>query len=436
MSHLIYSTTRTQGKSHPQWSTTGVIYEMNVRQFTASGTFAAAAKHLPRLKALGVDVIWMMPIFPIGIDRRKGDLGSYYSIKDYCAVNEEFGEMDDFHRFVDSAHSEGIKVILDWVANHTSRDAVWVEQNPSWYEWDSEKGEIATPFDWSDTAKLNYDNADMRQGMIDALKFWLSNSAIDGYRMDMAMLMPIDFWRDAISQMQVIRPDIFLLAEAQGPEFHTVGFDATYSWDIHHLMNDIARGNANADRLCNMLRGESMTYSSKALRMNFTSNHDENSWNGTEFERMGAAAFQMAVLTYILPGMPLIYTGQEAELSRRLEFFDKDCVDWHNGTFAEKLYTALGVLRHSHPALAAGGKGGDLQRMNCSDSAKVLTVKRVVDDKIVIALFNFSSADAWFKVWDEDFAGQYNQLLSSQTANLTSGTDFFLPPNGWFVYYK
>lgn len=436
MSQLLYSATRRQGKAHPQWSTDAVLYELNLRQFTPQGTFAAAAAHLPRLKTLGVDIIWLMPIFPIGQDRRKGTLGSYYSIRDYYGINPEFGDHHQMKSFVEAAHNNGMRVILDWVANHTSRDAVWTVEHPQWYEWDEARNEIATPFDWNDTAKLNYDNHDMRCEMVEALKFWLRETGIDGYRCDMAMLVPIDFWHNTIPQLQAVREDLFMLAEAEGPEFHAAGFDATYGWELHHLLCDIAVRRANANDLANLLISQAVAYPSDAISMQFTSNHDENSWNGSEYERLGNMTIPMAALTFILPGMPLIYNGQETAMNRRLEFFDKDLIAWKNDTYIEKLYTSLTTLKHSHPALKAANAGADLIRIDNSQPSNILTLKRKIGDRVVIALFNLAWYESTFRVYDADFCGEYYQIGSSETAELFSDRDFYLPGNGWFIYYK
>ena len=192
-----------------------VLYEMNVRQITAQGTLRAAAERLPFLRSVGVDAVWLMPVYPIGEVDRKGSLGSYYSIRDYCAVNPEFGDMADFDAFVAEAHRLGMKVLLDWVANHTSRDARWLSEKPfDWYERDGH-GEAVVPYDWSDTAKLDYSNREVWRGQIDAMLFWVREHAVDGFRCDMAMLVPIEFWREASSALHAVKPDIFMLAEAE-----------------------------------------------------------------------------------------------------------------------------------------------------------------------------------------------------------------------------
>ncbi len=260
---------------------------------------------------------------------RKGTLGSYYSVRDYTQINSEFGTFDDFKSVVRQAQEMGMKVILDWVANHTSRDAVWVEANPGWYLRDSLGGDLSIMYDWTDIAQLDYSQHEMRKAMIEAMMFWVRETGIDGFRCDVAGEVPTGFWEEAKDSLLSLNPDIFLLAEAEKPELNETVFDAYYAWDFHHKMNMVAQGKENADSLRLSLLRMNNRFSPDAVPMFFTSNHDENSWNGTEFERMGDdAAETFAVLTYMLPGMPLIYSGQEVGLNRRLQFFEKDSIDW------------------------------------------------------------------------------------------------------------
>lgn len=443
MGELLYRCRPQVCKRHPEWAYGAVIYELNVRQFSPEGTFAAVRTQLPRLRELGVDILWLMPIYPIGEKRRKGSLGSYYSIRDYRAVNPEFGTFDEFRGLVEAIHAEGMRVILDWVPNHTSRDAVWVTDHPDWYKRDAETGEIATPYDWTDTAQLDYDNPEMRRGMTEAMLFWLRETAIDGFRVDMAMLEPIGFWDTCVPELEAFMEaqsrGLFMLAEAEGPEFHRVAFDTTYSWEVHHLMADVAQGRmqAPAAALRERLAREAAAYPTDALRMRFTSNHDENSWNGSEFQRFGAAARMMAALTYLLPGMPLVYNGQEAGSERQLAFFDKDCIDWSGLGKNEwkAFYQELNALRHSHMALWGGMRGGDLYAMDNSLSDRVFAVKRRIGEALVMGLFNFSPDHADFEVFDDDFNGSFHQIGSSALASLRSNSHFYLPPWGCFIYF-
>lgn len=366
---------------HAAWTYDAVVYEMNVRQYTPEGTFAAAQAQLPRLKELGVDVIWLMPIYPIGEKERKGTLGSYYAVKDYCAVNPEFGTMQDFEAFLTEAKSRGFRVILDWVANHTSPDAVWIDAKPAdWYERDS-VGNTVVQYDWTDIAALNYDNADVWDAQESAMRFWMSKG-IDGFRCDMACEVPFEFWKKTISSLREDWPQMYMLAEGEDPKLHESGFDASYAWELHHILNDIAQGNKGADDLLEYVKHDAERFPKDAFRLMFTSNHDENSWAGTEFERMGDAAKVMAVLTFTLPGgQPLIYTGQEMGWNHRFQFFEKDPIPaWEVNEFAQ-FYQELIKFRHEHPALRAGEKGGRLEVVACEDST--LVFKRVLDNDVV-----------------------------------------------------
>lgn len=370
---------------HPDWAYNAVIYEMNIRQYTPEGTFDAAARQLPRLKKLGVDVLWLMPVYPIGVKERKGTLGSYYAIRDYCDVNPEFGDMDDFDRFLSQAHESGFKVILDWVANHTSPDAVWESGKPAdWYVRDS-LGNTVTQYDWTDIAELNYDNKDMRAAMADAMRFWL-DKGVDGFRCDMACEVPVDFWRETLPQLRKDYPGVYFIAEGETPELHEDAFDASYAWKLHHLLNDIAQGRKGVPDLEEYIAEDSAAYPAEAFRLMFTSNHDENSWAGTEFERMGDAARAMAVLTFTLPGgQPLIYTGQEMGWNHRFEFFEKDPVPaWEENSYTD-FYKELINIRHRNPALSAGEKGGKFDIVSTAGNTLVFT-RTLPDNKVTVSV--------------------------------------------------
>lgn len=382
--------------AHADWTYDAVVYEMNVRQYTPEGTLAAAERHLPRLRELGVDVIWCMPIYPIGVKERKGSLGSYYAISDYCAINPEFGTMEDFDRFLDAAHAQGFRVILDWVANHTSPDARWIDERPKeWYVRDS-LGNTIVQYDWTDIAKLNYEVPEMRRAMIDAMDFWLAKG-VDGFRCDMAQEVPVDFWQEAFGELRGKYPDRYFLAEGEAPELHEKAFDATYGWELHHLLNDVAQGRKGAVELRDYVGRDTLRYPREAFRLMFTSNHDENSWAGTEFERMGDAAEAMAVLCFTLPGgQPLIYTGQEVGFDRRFAFFEKDSVDsWEPNRFTA-FYRALCTLRHANPALAAGERGGRAVWLDAPDG--VLAFTRTVGSNEVLTAVNLTCGERTFPV--------------------------------------
>ena len=361
-----------------------VVYEMNVRQYTPEGTFAAAAEQLPRLAEMGVDIVWLMPIYPIGVEGRKGTLGSYYAVKNYCDINPEFGTLEDFDNFVAEAHRLGLRVVIDWVANHTSPDAVWVTgQDPTWYERDAE-GNTTFTADWSDTANLNYENKDVWKGMQDALRFWMERG-IDGFRCDMACEVPLEFWQETIAGLRADYPHMYWLAEGEEPKLHSLsGYNTSYAWELHHMLNAKARGEKNIPELLEYIEKDAQRQPENAFRLMFTSNHDENSWAGTEFERMGDAAKLMAVLTFTLPnGQPLIYTGQEMGWNKRFEFFEKDHIPaWEKNEYFD-FYKWLIGIRHDNPALAAGSKGGKFEVVSTEDSTLVFT-RTLPDNKVTV----------------------------------------------------
>ena len=376
--------------AHPEWTYNAVVYEMNVRQYTPEGTFAAAAAHLPRLAELGIDILWLMPIYPIGVKERKGTLGSYYAISDYCATNPEFGTLEDFDAFVAKAHVLGLKVIIDWVANHTSPDALWITERPAdWYVRD-EQGNTIVQYDWTDIAKLNYDNFDMRAEMEQAMRFWMARG-IDGFRCDMACEMPFDFWQTVIPSIRKDYPQMYWLAEGEHTELHNNSFDASYTWELHHLLNAIARGEKGVADLKEQIAKYAEAYPAEAFRLMFTSNHDENSWAGTEFERMGDAAKVMAMLTFTLPnGQPLIYTGQEMGWNKRFEFFEKDHIPaWEQNEYTT-FYKEMTTLRHDNAALAAGERGGKIEYIE-DVPAGVFAFTRAVDGNSVTVYANLTN---------------------------------------------
>ncbi|HNI44383.1 MAG TPA: alpha-amylase family glycosyl hydrolase, partial [Chitinophagales bacterium] len=300
------------------------MYEVNIRQFSPEGTFKQVEEQLPRLKSMGVGIVWLMPIHPIGEFNRKGALGSYYSIKDYNAVNPEFGTMDDFKRLVKKCHDLGMFIIIDWVANHSSCDNVWLKTHSDWYTKDK-AGNFQPPVaDWSDVYDLNYDNPDLQAAMVEAMKFWVTEADIDGFRCDVAEMVPDSFWKKARLALNTLNKPIFMLAEGEKPELHANGFDATYDWTLHHLINDVAQNKKTVVDLDSYFKTTATKYGKNDYRLQFTSNHDENSWNGTEYERLGSGVKSFAILTATIPGMPLVYSGQESALKKRLKFFEKD----------------------------------------------------------------------------------------------------------------
>ncbi len=394
---------------HPEWSRNAVIYEVNLRQYSDSGNFAGFEKELPRLKELGVDILWFMPIHPISEKGRKGELGSYYAVKDYKGVNPEFGDVEQFKALVKKIHGMGMKVILDWVPNHTGQDNRWVAEHPDWYVRDSSGG-FVSPYDWTDVYKLDYSNPEMRGAMVDALKFWLSEVGVDGFRCDVAGEVPTDFWAEARPQLESVRPELFMLAEASKPELQADGFDMGYNWPMKDLFNAIAATSGqnsykkadgssveypakHAVDIDTLLALQSLQYPVDTYMMNMVTNHDLNSWEGTEFDRYGNLTDAMAVLSYTLPGMPLIYTGQETGLNRALEFFKKDTPPaWGRRNRYFEFYQKLNHLKHTQPALQAGTYGGELKRYP-TDSDDLYVFSRSVDNATVYVFVNLGQEE-------------------------------------------
>ena len=408
--------------AHPEWTYNTVVYELNVRQLTPESSFAAAESYLPALKELGVDIVWVMPPYPIGQKGRKGTLGSYYAISDYCDINPEFGTMADFESFLAAAHKLGLRVILDWVANHTSPDALWVDGKPAdWYIRD-ENGETVVQYDWTDIAKLNYDNHEMRAEMLKCMRFWV-DKGVDGFRCDVAYEIPLDFWRPAFAALREVNPDLYLLAEAEKPELHTEAFDATYAWELHHLMNDIAQGKKGVADLKEYIARDAEALPD-AYRLMFTSNHDENSWNGTEFERMGDAVKCLAALTFVLPnGQPLIYTGQEFGYDHAFEFFEKDTMTSLEPNEWTEFYKNLCTVRHAHPALASGERGGEFKYIE-GVPENVLAFTRESGDDVVVCLFNLAAEPVTVEVPERNIAVEleaWGYLVAGKDGGVVSG---------------
>jgi glycosidase len=420
---------------HADWVYNATIYEVNIRQYTPEGTFAAFEEHLPRLSELGVKILWLMPIHPIGEVERKGSLGSYYSIKDYKGVNPEFGTMDDFKSLVEKAHQHGMKVIIDWVANHTSHDNHLVTEHPDWYTRDS-VGNLISPFDWSDVVQLNYENQELRNYMIGALKFWVEEANIDGYRCDVASMVPTEFWNRARKELDEIKP-VFMLAEADEIELQEFAFDADYGWEFHHIMNGIAKGEKTVLDIDEYYQRELAKYPKNTIRMHFTSNHDENSWAGTEFDRMGPdAAKAFAALTFVIPGMPLLYNGQEVAFNRMLEFFEKDLIDWTPNDEYTSLYKKLIELKKDNSALYAANKGADMFRVKTSNDVNVFAFTRENETDKVFAVFNLSNLKQSIELKDDAYIGSYNELLSDKQVTLTQGEEMELEPWQFLVFVK
>lgn len=423
---------------HPAWSRNAVLYQVNIRQYTPEGTFKAFAAHLPRLKALGVDILWLMPIHPIGVQHRKGTLGSEYSVRDYYGVNPEFGTLEDFKDLVKAVHAQGMHLILDWVANHSAWDNPLAEQHPDWYTHGADGNFQPTPwYDWDDVIDFDYDKPALRKYMTGALKWWVKETGIDGYRCDVAGFIPVDFWNNARRELDAIKP-VFLLAEWESRDLHKRAFDATYSWSLYETLHRVSKEEPGAFAdLVEYLAHDVNTWPDDAYRMLFTDNHDKNSWTGTPFTQFGPALEACIAFTYVCKGIPLIYNGQEAGSEKMLRFFDKDTIQWKAHPF-NALYLKLNVMKKYNQALANGVRGGTMVRLTNTAPGQVISFYRSVASNTVAAFFNFSGRPAQFAV---DMRGvpqnQQNIRLFNQTPVTGKRHSLLmeLPPWGWDVMY-
>jgi alpha-amylase len=408
------------------WTHNTNLYEVNLRQYTKEGTFAAFAKELPRLKEIGVEVLWFMPITPISVEKRQGTLGSYYACSDYTATNPEFGSVADFRVLVRQAHQHGFKVIIDWVANHTGCDHWWTQQHPGYYIRDAH-GNFYDRHGWHDVIDLNYYNQHLRFAMIEAMKFWVTECDIDGFRCDMAHLVPLDFWRTARTMLDGIKP-LFWLAETETIVYHEA-FDASYTWTWMHQTEKFAKRTIGLHDLVNTLHDYKRNFPADALRLYFTANHDENSWNGTEYEKYGAAAQALAVFSCTWDGLPLIYSGQEMPNYKRLKFFDKDPIDWTGRYALHDFYKALLHLRKTNPALRASDDTVSTYTIRTSAEGQVFSYLRKKGDREVLVVLNLSPAIIMhFQFMDDRLAGEYRNVFNGQPIKITPGSPLILQP--------
>jgi glycosidase len=424
----------TFGKSevvHAEWTKSAVIYEVNIRQYSPEGTFKAFQIDLPRLKKLGIDIIWIMPIHPIGEKNRKGPLGSYYSVKDYKAINPEFGTFEDFKNLINAIHQQGMKVIIDWVPNHSSWDNKLIKEHPEFYLKDS-LNRFVSPFDWTDVVRFDYNNKAMRQYMTETMQWWLKETDIDGFRCDVAHMIPLDFWEELRPELEKIKP-VFMLAESDQPELHKKAFDMTYDWKLHHIFNEIARKRMPAGAIVRHFQWADSVYPENSYLMQFTSNHDENSWNGTEFERYGQGAKTFAILAATLPDMLLIYNGQESAFNERLKFFEKDTILWPDKSYGI-FYQTLTELKERNKALHNGSEGGELKFLPTqADSAVVAFIREKEDDKVLV-ISNLSSNTVSFTLHAIKNYGTLKEVFSGTKKDFHHKNKITLDPWQYFIF--
>lgn len=412
---------------HPEWSKNATIYEVNVRQFTPEGTFKAFERHLPRLKAMGIDIIWLMPINPIGIEKRKGTLGSEYSVRDYYGVNPEFGTKEDLKALVKKIHNMGMHVIVDWVANHSSWDNPLTKQHPDWYSKTPEGNFQPTPwYDWGDIIDFDYNKPELRKYMTEALVYWVKETDIDGYRCDVAGFIPVDFWEQVRLELDQVKP-VFMLAEWESRDLHKKAFDMTYSWSLWDKMKDATTNHKGIGGVIEYLAHDESTFPKEAYRMTFTDNHDKNSWEGTPFSNFGEGLEASIVLAATVNGMPLVYSGQEAGLNRSLKFFDKDVIVWKKHPF-EALYTKLFALKHQNKALWNGSYGGEMIRIFNDKPNQVISFSRTKANDKVVLVMNYSDQTAKVTLHSKYQKGSYTDYFSNQKTDLGEETAMDLEP--------
>ncbi|MFD0862590.1 alpha-amylase family glycosyl hydrolase [Sungkyunkwania multivorans] len=421
--------------THPEWSKNATIYQLNTRQFTEEGTFKAAQDHLPRLKELGVDIIWLMPIHEIGIKNRKGTLGSPYSVKDYYSVNPELGSLEDLKGFVKAAHGQGMYVILDWVANHTAWDNVLVKEHPEWYDRDYKGDFRPTPWwDWSDIIDLDFNNSGVRQYMTAALKYWVKEADIDGYRCDVAGFVPVDFWTHVRKELDAIKP-VFMLAEWESRDLHAEAFDMTYAWSWNETVHNICMGRANVNGLYIYYSWNESAFPKNAMRMTFVSNHDKNAWEGTMWEQFGDGLNAAIVLSVVGEGLPLIYNGQEAGNTRRLAFFEKDPIVWQKHYIGD-LYKELFALLKENTALWHAKWGATMIKVPNSSENDILSFVRENEKDKVFAIFNFSDKTQKVNFKEALYHGDYVDYFTKEDVALKDNFEITLDAWAYKVFVK
>ena len=409
------------------WIANTNIYEVNIRQYSAEGSFNAFATALPRLKEMGVEVLWIMPIHPIGKINRKGTLGSYYSISDFKAVNPEFGTAGDFKNLVRLAHELGMKVIMDWVANHAAWDNVWTIDHPEYFVRD-EAGNFKPPYDWTDVIQIDHSNDAEQDAMIDAMKYWVTDFNIDGFRADLAHLTPLSFWHKARTAIEPLKPDLFWLAESEEINYHEV-FDATFTWEWMHRTESFYKGNCNMGSLYDVLAKSETTFPETAHRMYFTSNHDENTWNGTGEEKYGDMLQCLAVFSCTWNGIPMIYSGEELPNKKRLKFFEKDVIEWNGKYQLHDFYKTLLTLRKTNPALRSADAAVSTFHIITEGGKNIMAFLRKNDNDEVLVFLNLSKDVSGFTIKDQLINAVYKNVFDATEQHLQP--DAFLKMQPW-----
>ncbi len=419
------------------WINNTDVYEVNLRQYSEEGTFNAFLKELPRLQGMGVSTLWLMPITPIAQKNKKGTLGSPYACSDYTSINPEFGTMADFKIFVNTAHQLGFKVIIDWVANHTGWDHVWTVTNPDYYKMDPETNDFKIASGMDDIIELDFKNPALRTAMIEAMRYWVTACDIDGYRCDLAFWVELEFWLEARTELEKTKT-LFWLAEADAIDHSNYyqAFDAIYTWTWMHKTAEFYKDHWAVDSLKNILYHYNSIGDKDAIKLWFTSNHDENSWNGTEYEKYGDAAKAFAVHSFTWNGIPLIYSGQELPNLKRLQFFEKDVIEWNGQYELQEFYQKLLMLRKSNPALRTGDAAVMTYMVNAAANESLIAYLRKNGESEVLVFLNMTRQEIQFTIEDEKVNGVYLDVFNGVDANLSVDKKIELAAWGYKVFER
>ena len=409
------------------------MYEVNIRQYTVEGTFNAFAAHLPRLKDMGVEILWLMPIHPIGIVNRKGTLGSYYSIKNHKGINAAFGTEEDFKDLVLKVHAQGMKIILDWVANHTSWDNVWTKTNPEFFV-KTEEGNFVSAYDWDDVIQINHRNENQQTAMIDAMQYWITHFDIDGFRADLAHLTPLQFWLKARTNLSPFKKDLIWLAETEEVNYHEA-FDISYTWKWMHITEQFAKGEKTLADCAKVLIEYKNNFPENALRLFFTSNHDENSWNGSEYEKYGELTKVFAVFSCLYAGVALIYSGQELPCKKRLLFFEKDLIEWNDNIELHSFYKTLLTFRNRNTVF----KNAAINNITIDENLvneNILAYKIKNEDGKVHVFLNLNKASISKNISFDREEGKYKNIFTEEEMEVGNNFLFETEAGGYCVLEK
>ena len=428
----------------PDWVKNAVVYQINIRQFSNEGNLAAVSQQLPRVKGLGVDILWLMPIFPICEDEKKCDengttecWGSPYAPYDFEAIHERYGTSDDLRHLIKTAHDLDLKVILDFVPNHTGWGAKWMQEHPEWYVHKdgkimpvtSDQGEV-----WADIAQLDLNNKQLREAWMQVHEYWVREFDIDGYREDCAWAIEADWWQELRVRLNKLKP-VYMLAEddVHGKEQFSVCFETNYGWGTHAILKDIFKGIRTVNDLHYHTESIKKRFGKRGWQLNFTQNHDENTWHGAEKDLFGNGADAFTALCFTMEGMGLIYNGQEVSLSQRLSFFNKDEIDW-SGVSRAAYFKTLTDLKHRNKALWNGLDGGFIQRITTEYSEKVYAFTREKEDDRVVAVFNLSNDPLSISLQNNVKNGLMLDVFSKKQVEIQIGMRMDLVPYAFHIF--